>query len=100
MSASQPAGSPRRLSPPVTAFLVGLPLAALLLGLIHYGPLRNTPAYRYVEHPVEWAEVVLFCAALGALGGKLWHARSELSACRAALLPRWDGKPVPLEEAP
>jgi hypothetical protein len=98
-SPSAPGGQLRRLSPTFTAFLVGLPLAALILGLIHYGPLRETPAYRYVEHPVEWAEIVLFCAALGALAAKMWQARSESAACRCPLLPRWDGKPVPVEDA-
>jgi biopolymer transport protein ExbB/TolQ len=83
----------------VAAFLVGLPLAALALGLIHFGPLRHTVAFRYVEHPVEWVEVALFCCALGALGAKLWRARREAEACHAPALPRWDGKPVPVEEA-
>jgi hypothetical protein len=90
----------RRLGPNGAAFLLGLPLAALVLGLIHFGPLRDGPARRYVEHPVEWVEVVLFCCALGALAAKWSRARAEAKACHAEALPRWDGKPVAPGEAP
>jgi hypothetical protein len=102
MSPSQaaPARSARRFGPTFAAFLLGLPLAAGALALVLYGPLRTTVAFRYVEHPVEWVEVTMFCCALGALAAKLFLARSEIAACRAPFLPRWDGKPLPLDEAP
>jgi MotA/TolQ/ExbB proton channel family len=98
-SSADIAGRARRPSPTVAAFLIGVPLAALIIGLVHFGPLRKTVAYRYLEHPVECAEVVLFCCALGALGAKLLQSRSEIEACHAPLLPRWDGKPHPIEDA-
>lgn len=97
---SAPAAAARRPGVTLAAFLIGLPLAAVALGLIHFGPLRSTPAYRYVEHPVEWAEVVLFSVAIGALAAKLVRTRSEVEACHAPVLPRWDGKPVSPDEAP
>jgi biopolymer transport protein ExbB/TolQ len=90
---------PARLGHTAAAFFVGLPLAALILGLIHFGPLRHTPAHRYVEYPVEWVEVVLFCCALGALAAKFWQSMAERRACRTEVFPRWDGKPVPASEA-
>jgi biopolymer transport protein ExbB/TolQ len=89
----------RRQQSPMTVFLVGLPLAGLVLGLIHLGPLKDSPYRRYFIHPVECVEVVLFCCALTALGGKLWHCGRERRACRTKLLPAWDGQSVPVSEA-
>ena len=97
---SNPQTSPgRRQQNPVAVFLVGLPLAAAILGLIHLGPLKDSPYRRYFIHPVECVEVGLFCCALTALGGKLWRHGRERRACRAKLLPAWDGQPVPVSEA-
>jgi biopolymer transport protein ExbB/TolQ len=98
MTASSHA-APRRLSPTAAAFALGLPVAAAVLGLFHFGPLRRSFAFRYVEYPVQWAEVVFFCCALGALLAKVAQLRQELAACWADVLPRWDGKPVPAERA-
>lgn len=98
MSSSAPP-APRRLGSTLAAFVVGLPLAAVVLGLFHYGPLRHTAAFRYVEFPVQWVEVVFFCCGVGALVGKYLQARLEASACHREILPRWDGKPVPVEKA-
>jgi biopolymer transport protein ExbB/TolQ len=81
------------------AFLLGLPLAAGILSLIHFGPLRETPALRYVSHPVEYVEVVMFCGALAALGVKLIGSAFERRACRKAILPPWDGRAVAVSEA-
>jgi hypothetical protein len=81
------------------AFLLGLPLAAGLLTLIHFGPLAHPLVQRYVSHPVEYVEVVLFCCALGALAAKLWNVLTERAACRTEVLPAWDGRPVPVAEA-
>jgi biopolymer transport protein ExbB/TolQ len=69
------------------------------LGLIHWGPLRETTLRRYVSHPVECVEVVMFCGALGALGAKLWGYRTERRASRLAVLPPWDGQAVAVTEA-
>jgi biopolymer transport protein ExbB/TolQ len=99
-SRPEPAEGVRRTSPTAVAFFVGLPLAAGVLALVHFGPLRHTAARRYVEHPVEWVEVAMFCCALGALLAKFWQTFGEMSACRTLVLPRWEGKPVPVDEAP
>jgi hypothetical protein len=81
------------------ALLLGLPLAAGVLWLIHFGPLRDTLARRYVSHPVEYVEVVMFCGALGALAAKFIGCLFERRACRSAFLPPWDGHVVAVGEA-
>jgi hypothetical protein len=87
-----------RARTPWTAFFLGLPLAAGILYLFLYGPLRETEARRYVSHRVEQAEVVMFCCALMAFVSKLWGTRAERRAWRVELLPPWDGKPVPIAQ--
>jgi len=89
----------RRSRTTLAAFLVGLPLAAGMLSVIHFGPLRDTVARRYVSHPVEYVEVVMFCGALGALGAKLWGCHSERRACHRNVVPAWNGETVPVSEA-
>jgi len=81
------------------AFLIGVPLAAGILAFIHLAPDIDEGVKRYVKHPVENVEVIGFCIALGALLAKLCGALSERAACRAAPLPPWDGRPVPIGEA-
>src|SRR4051794_31324962 len=75
-----PSAPPRRLSPTLATFLIGLPLAAGVLALFHFGPLRQSPVFRYVEYPVQWAEVTLFCCALGALLTKMLALGGEYAA--------------------
>jgi hypothetical protein len=90
----------RRPSTTLAAFLIGLPLAAAILGFLHYGPLpEDAEIKRYVKHGVENVEVVLFCCAMGTLLAKLWFNRRERAACRREIVPAWDGKPVSVEEA-
>jgi hypothetical protein len=79
--------------------LVGLPLGLAILALIHFGPMRDTEARRYVSHPVEGVEVVMFCCALGALGAKLCQNLSERRTLSVNVLPDWDGRSVPVTEA-
>jgi len=89
----------RRWGANVAAFVTGVPLATLLLGIIHWGPLRESTLYTYVKSPVEGAELTMFCVALCGLCAKLWSQRSERAALGRGLLPAWDGKPVPVSEA-
>jgi hypothetical protein len=92
-------GQPRRSGSTLAAFVVGLPLAGGVLALMRYGPLRETILARYVEFPVQWAVVCLFCVAVGALVVKLLRLRVEQAACDRDILPRWDGTPAPVEKA-
>lgn len=98
-AAGRPAPNPPRSRTPWAGFLLGLPLAAGLLAMFHAGPWRDTPYQRYVSHPAEWAEVVLFCCAMGAFAAKLARSVVERRAFRAGLLPDWDGRPVAVKEA-
>jgi biopolymer transport protein ExbB/TolQ len=79
---------------------LGLPLAAGVLALVYFGPLRHTEAARYLSHPPQWTALVFFSCALGALLNKLWLNRGEAVVCHLDLLPRWDGQPLPVTEAP
>jgi biopolymer transport protein ExbB/TolQ len=88
-----------RSSTTAAAFVLGVPLAVGVLALIQFGPLQAYGLKRYIEHPVEIVEVVLFCCALGALGAKAFANLGERAACRRELLPPWDGMPVPVAEA-
>ena len=88
-----------RRSNTLMAFLIGIPLAGAILAFVLYGPGQTTFAYRYLSHNVEKVEVVLFCCALGTLAVKLWAAFTERRACRTELIPKWDGRPVPVDEA-
>lgn len=90
--------SERRSGTVLAGFLLGLPVAALVLGVILFGPVPED-VRRYVKHPVECVVVVMFCVAVGALAAKWWAARAEQRACRIALLPRWDGRPLPIAQA-
>jgi hypothetical protein len=89
----------RRPGTNAAAFLIGVPLAAAILAIFHVGPLHHTPAFRYVEHPVENVEVLLFCCALGTLAAKLWTCIAERRAFDADVLPKWNRTPVPAGEA-
>jgi biopolymer transport protein ExbB/TolQ len=86
------------------AFIIGVPFAVLLLAPIHLvhhlAPQYDTPIYRYVSHNVECVEVLLFCCALGALAAKMWQTLTERRACATAVVPEWDGRAVPVSEAP
>ncbi|MCI0681388.1 MAG: MotA/TolQ/ExbB proton channel family protein [Gemmataceae bacterium] len=81
------------------AFVIGVPLGLGVLWALHDGPWQGSEWKRYVEHPVEMAEVLLFCCALTALAGKLLGGLRERWAFAYDLLPRWNGKAVPVTEA-
>jgi biopolymer transport protein ExbB/TolQ len=89
----------QRSRTPWAALAVGVLLGSGVLALIHAGPFRETTARRYVSHPVECVEVILFSCAVAAFGGKLLRARAERRALRRGPLPPWDGRPVPVAEA-
>ena len=100
MSAANSASSvpARRSLANLGAFLFGLPLGIGILLFIFHLP-EGTAVRRYVEHPVEWVEVTMFCFALGALIGKVLSQWNEKRVLHYELLPPWEGQPVPVTEA-
>lgn len=88
-------GAPRSIVT-LAAFGVGIPVAIAFLALVHYQLPSDSTVRRYIHHPVECVEVVMFCCAMGALGAKRWQVRRERRACAVEVLARWDGKPVPI----
>lgn len=83
----------------MAAFVFGLPLGIGVLALILYGPYQDPDITRYIHHPVEQVEVILFFCALGALLGKALSQWRERAAFRRELLPAWDGTPIPVANA-
>jgi biopolymer transport protein ExbB/TolQ len=82
------------------AFLLGVPLAVAILLAVEKGPLAGTELHRYLGHAVEKVEVLLFCLGLGALIAKVSaYYLGERAASRTELLPRWDGRCVPVSQA-
>jgi biopolymer transport protein ExbB/TolQ len=77
------------------AFVVGVPAGIALLWALTVGPLHHPDAERYLHHPVEKVELIMFCAAVAALGAKWLSAFRERAALAAEILPAWDGKAVP-----
>lgn len=79
-------------------FLFGVPLGAAALVFIQYGPIEHALLRRYVSHPVEHAEVILFTCALCALAGKLLSYLRERAACSRDVLSATEGGPQPAAE--
>jgi hypothetical protein len=63
-------------------------------------PLAGMEFARYVRHGVECVEVILFCCAMAALAAKFVFSAAERAACQADVLPPWDGRTVPVSDAP
>ena len=97
--ADRAASRQRRGNGLLPALLGGVPLAAGILGAIHFTSIAHTEAARYVHNPVEWVEVLMFCCAASALAAKVWQHGRERRAGRYDLLPPWDGNPAPVAEA-
>lgn len=81
------------------AFVFGLPLGVAVLWALTAGPWKNATTERYLHHPVEKVEVVLFCVAASLLGAKLLATIGERRALNAEIVPPWDGKTLPVDAA-
>ncbi|MBI3412363.1 MAG: MotA/TolQ/ExbB proton channel family protein [Planctomycetes bacterium] len=92
------AGKRRGSFTTIAGFLVGLPVGIAVVMFVLLGPVDES-YQRYLEHPVEKAEVILFCCALGMLLAKLLACRNEKRALRAGMLPPWDGKPISIDHS-
>ena len=81
------------------AFFFGLPLGVGILAAFYFSPLKQTEYFRYVSHPVECVEIVLFCCGLGALLAKVLGQCGERLALRREMIPAWNGQASPAREA-
>jgi biopolymer transport protein ExbB/TolQ len=64
-----------------------LPLAVLVLASFYWGPLRQSVLHRYVSHPVECVEVLMFCCAACGLAAKWYGATRQNAAFFRLRLP-------------
>ncbi len=83
----------------LAALVFGIAAGSTLLWYVANGPLKDTEWARYAQHPVEHAEVILFCSALCVLFVKLAGVLRERAALRRELVPAWDGKTIAATEA-
>ncbi len=96
---ASPLRSKSGASSTLAAFIVGLPAGIGLVWLLTVGPLRSDQSERYLHHPVEKVELIMFCAAMAALGAKWLGSLFQKAGLRAEILPAWDGKAVPVSHA-
>jgi hypothetical protein len=92
-------GPAQRAGVMLAALFGGVPLGCGLVALVHFGLLGDEQVRRYVHHPIEKVEVVMFCCALAALAAKVWQSWRERRAFRAEVLPPWEGERVPVADA-
>jgi len=98
MSASRPTDSKARTT--WVAFAFGIPLAAAVIAVLKHPTFHGTLAQRYVSHPVELVEIVLFCIAIGNFLVKYLQSLRERRALQTQIIPDWNGQPVSADEAP
>lgn len=87
------------LSGTLPSLLFGIPIGVSIWALVMFGPVSNPLLKRYLGHPVEFVEVVMFTTAITALVLKYCKILREKSALREVLLREWDGNPVHPGEA-
>src|SRR5262245_62073335 len=80
------------------AFALGLPLAIAILYVGGLDCFEGTTLQRYLHHPIERVEIIVFCCALGALAAKFYNGRAQRRALMMPLLSPWDGRPQPPAE--
>src|SRR5215471_11866055 len=81
------------------AFVLGLPLAFAIIYVGGLDSFEGSTLQRYLHHPIERVEIVVFCCALGGLAAKFYNGRAQRRALTMPLLPPWDGRPQPPAEA-
>jgi biopolymer transport protein ExbB/TolQ len=83
----------------LAAVVLGVPLGLLAVIFCLNSALLDGDYRRYVEHPVEQAEIVLFVCGVLALAVKLLGWMRERAALARAPLPGWNGRAVSVSEA-
>jgi biopolymer transport protein ExbB/TolQ len=94
-----PAVVRRRSLGNLTALILGIPLGLAVVSLATETSLLPEEMRRYVEHPVEQAEIVLFCCGAMVLISKLLGWLRERATLRQQLIPAWNGQAAPVADA-
>lgn len=81
---------PGNLAGTLPSLLFGIPIGVSLWALVIFGPIDNPTLKRYLSHPVEFVEVVMFTTAITALLWKYAKIRKEKSVLSLELIPQWD----------
>jgi len=80
------------------SLIIGIPFAIGFWSLVMFGPIESPIMKRYLGHPVEFVEILMFSCAVTALIFKLSKIIKEKSALRKNLIPIWDNIQIhPLE---
>lgn len=80
------------------SLIIGIPFAVGFWSLVMYGPIESPIMKRYLGHPVEFVEIVMFSCAITALVFKLSKILKEKNALHKTLIPVWDNIQIhPLE---
>jgi len=86
------------VSATMAAFAVGVPFGSLILYAVPLGMFLDADSQklieRYLHHPVEKVEFIMFCAAVAVLGAKWLGSIRQNAGLKAEIVPEWDGKPV------
>lgn len=82
------------------SLIIGIPVAVGFWIMVMFGPIESPIMKRYLGHPVEFVEIVMFSCAITALIFKFSKIIKEKNALRKTLIPVWDNIQVhPLETA-
>ncbi len=80
------------------ALSVGVPIAIGFWCFVMFGPIDAPLVKRYLGHPVEFVEIVMFSCAITALIYKYFRIKKEKTALRIKILPDWESKTLhPIE---
>lgn len=85
---------PGDLSGTLPSLLFGIPIGISLWALVIFGPIENPTLKRYLGHPVEFVELVMFSTAVTSLVWKYGKIRREKSVLKMKLFPAWDGNQI------
>lgn len=80
------------------ALSIGIPIAVGFWCFVMFGPIDVPLLKRYLGHPVEFVEIVMFSCAITALIYKYFRINKEKTALRTKILPEWENKTLhPME---
>lgn len=80
------------------SLIIGIPIAVGFWSLVMFGPIESPILKRYLGHPVEFVEIIMFSCAIVALIFKYLKITNENKTLKEKLIPDWDNNQIhPLE---